>query len=69
PVFVGRGADPGHFDGRIDDLFVVGRALTADEIYHIANPLDTNVTEVLLRLRHQDDGDPGPDAGVWIDVT
>ena len=27
------------------------------------------MTEVLLRLRHQDDGDPGPDAGVWIDVT
>ncbi|MCB9154520.1 MAG: LamG domain-containing protein, partial [Caldilineae bacterium] len=69
PAFVGRGADPGHFDGRIDELFVVGRALTADEIYDIANPLDTDVTEVLLRMRHQDDGDPGPDAGIWIDVT
>ncbi|MEZ4770521.1 MAG: LamG-like jellyroll fold domain-containing protein, partial [Caldilineales bacterium] len=69
PVFVGRGADLGHFDGRIDELFVVGRALAADEIYHIANPLDTDVTQVLLRLRNQDDGDQGPDEGTWIDVT
>ena len=68
-IFVGRGANVGRFDGRIDELQIIGRALTGEEVYDIASPLGTYVTQVLLRLRHVDDGNQGSSDGTWVDVT
>ncbi|MCB0177728.1 MAG: hypothetical protein KDI62_05820, partial [Anaerolineae bacterium] len=39
-----------HFSGRIDELAIYDRAFSADEIYIIANPLDTGIDSAQIRL-------------------
>ena len=51
-VSVGRWRGSRYFDGLIDELIIYDRPLSAETIYHIANPLDIGISEVQVRLRH-----------------
>lgn len=40
------------FDGSIDEVVIYGEALSASEIYNIANPLSGSVAQTQIRFRH-----------------
>ncbi|MEM7030752.1 MAG: LamG-like jellyroll fold domain-containing protein, partial [Chloroflexota bacterium] len=66
------GADGGFanlFNGLLDELVIYDVALSADQIYHIANPLSTGVSAAQIRFRHLQDTDQGEEAGTWYSVN
>lgn len=58
-----------HFAGSLDEVVIYNRALGSEELYDIANPLDTAVASAQIRFRHASDGEQGEDDGTWYNVT
>ncbi|MEM7124821.1 MAG: LamG-like jellyroll fold domain-containing protein [Chloroflexota bacterium] len=52
PLHIGSANGSGHFNGLMDEVLVYRHALTANEIYNIANPLDTTVVELEYQARY-----------------
>ncbi len=53
------------FGGALDELTIYRRALSAEQIFHMANPTDTAVSDLAIRFRHLSDGSLAADAGLW----
>jgi uncharacterized membrane protein len=58
-----------YFAGSLDEVVIYNRTLGSEELYDIANPLDTAVASAQIRFRHASDGDQSEDDGTWYDVT
>ncbi|MCB0124816.1 MAG: hypothetical protein KDE58_21320, partial [Caldilineaceae bacterium] len=67
---IGRAQGTNYFAGDLDELTIYGKALTSDDLYHIAHPLTTtNVAELLVRLRHASEMDQTESEGEWLTAT
>ncbi len=64
-----RGDQGSYFQGQMDDVTIYNHALSAEEIYAIANPLATTISSVKLRFRHAQDADEDWSAGTWHTAT
>ncbi|MCB0182829.1 MAG: DUF11 domain-containing protein, partial [Caldilineaceae bacterium] len=67
---IGRAQGSNYFAGDLDELTIYGKALTSNDLYHIAHPLTTtNVAELLVRLRHASEMDQTESEGEWLTAT
>ncbi|MDP6716760.1 MAG: Ig-like domain-containing protein, partial [SAR202 cluster bacterium] len=57
------------FDGLIDDVVIYDRALDAETLYGIANPLDTGIADAQIRFRHARDADQSENDGTWVNLS
>ncbi len=62
-----RGGNP--FGGSLDELVIYSHPLADDIIYNVANPLNTSVSKLELRVRAYENRDMGQFDGTWLPVT
>ena len=68
PLHIGSNGSSGLFTGLLDEVVIYERALDAEEIHRIAQPLSGSITSLKLRFRTFAERDLGVDEGTWYDV-
>jgi len=70
PVQIGANSQYGrNFDGLIDEVLIYDHALSAEEIYDMANPLPTSIAQAQIRFRHAENADEAEDEDTWYDLS
>ncbi|MEZ4678444.1 MAG: LamG-like jellyroll fold domain-containing protein [Caldilineaceae bacterium] len=68
PLNIGSHASGGFFAGLLDEVVIYERALDAEEIHRIAQPLSGSVTTLQLRFRTFAERDLAEDEGTWYEI-
>lgn len=68
-IELGRARGSNYYGGSLDELVVYGSSLDAETIYDIANPVNSSISEMSLRIRSYAQRDMGQFAGTWNAVT
>ncbi len=68
-IELGRARSSNYYGGALDELVIYGLPLDAETIYDIANPVNSTISEMSLRIRDYAQRDIGQYAGTWNPVT
>ncbi len=68
PLNIGSHESGGFFAGLLDEVVIYERALDAEEIHRIAQPLDGRIASLQLRFRTFAERDLAADEGTWYDI-
>ncbi|MEZ4867001.1 MAG: LamG-like jellyroll fold domain-containing protein [Caldilineaceae bacterium] len=68
PLHIGSHGSGGFFGGQLDEVVIYERALDAEEIHRIAQPLSGSIASLQLRFRTFAERDLAEDEGAWYDI-